>query len=125
MEKKISKKILLIEDEDTITELVLFGLKARGYQMITARDGEEGFNKLVTDKPDLVLLDIMVPKIDGYQFCQMVKSDEQLKNIPIVVLSALAQRKEIERAAELGADEYVTKPFQMESLVSIIRKYIG
>lgn len=127
MEKKNTqnKKILLVEDEETITELVLFGLKARGYDVIVAKDGEEGWNKLVSEKPGLVILDIMIPKIDGYQFCKMVRADEQFKNMPIIVFSALAQRNEIEKAAELGADEYVTKPFQMEMLVGKIRKYIG
>ena len=120
-----AKKILVVED-DLVTQRVLSArLEINGYEVITAQDGEEGLKKARKESPDLVMLDLMMPKMTGYEVCRMLKFDDKYKNIPIIVLSALDQQDEREKAVKAGADAVFIKPFDLELLLVKIREFIG
>ena len=120
-----AKKILVVED-DLVTQRVLSArLEINGYEVITAQDGEEGLKKARKESPDLVMLDLMMPKMTGYEVCRMLKFDDKYKNTPIIVLSALDQQDEREKAVKAGADAVFIKPFDLELLLVKIREFIG
>lgn len=120
-----TKKILVVED-DLVTQRVLSArLEINGYEVITAQDGEEGLRKARSEKPDLVMLDLMLPKMTGYEVCRMLKFDDKYKKIPIIILSSLDQQDEKEKAVKAGADTYVIKPFDLELLLVKIKDFIG
>ena len=114
-------KILVVEDEENIREAVVYSLSQEGFDVYSANDGEEGLNKAKSLNPDLVLLDVMLPKLDGFEVCRMIKKDLDL---PVFMLSAKGE--EIDRVVglELGADDYITKPFSMRELVVRIRNML-
>tara|TARA_B100001142_G_scaffold131695_1_gene133309 strand:- start:1017 stop:1712 length:696 start_codon:yes stop_codon:yes gene_type:complete len=114
-------KILVVEDEENIREAVVYSLSQEGFDVYSANDGEDGLNKARTIMPDLVLLDVMLPKLDGFEVCRMIRKDLDL---PVFMLSAKGE--EIDRVVglELGADDYITKPFSMRELVVRIRNML-
>jgi two-component system, OmpR family, alkaline phosphatase synthesis response regulator PhoP len=118
------KKILIIEDERDLVEIVKFRLEASDYDVISAYDGEEGLKKARKENPDLILLDIMLPKIDGYKICRMLKFDEKYKGIPIIMFTARAQDSDAKVGREVGANDYVTKPFEPDTLLTKIKELI-
>ncbi len=119
-----AKKILVVED-DLVTQRVLSTrLEINGYEVITAPDGEDGLKKARKESPDLVMLDLMLPKMTGYEVCRMLKFDDKYKKIPIIVLSALDQQDEREKAVKAGADAVFIKPFDLELLLVKIREFI-
>ncbi len=111
------KKILVVEDEKDIRELVLLHLEKAGFQTLSARDGKEAFRKIQESKPDLVVLDLMLPEMDGKELTKTLKAREEMKDIPIVMLTA--KTEEVDRIVgfELGADDYIPKPFSPKELV--------
>lgn len=119
------KKVLIAEDEPDLLQIVSVRIELGGYDVLKAEDGEEALQKIKDEKPDLVLLDMMLPKIDGFEICRMVKFDEATKAIPIIVLSALSEQKDREKAIECGADAYFIKPFDLALLVTKIKSYLG
>lgn len=114
----MSKKILVIDDEKAIADIIKFNLKKEGYDVITANDGEEGILKVFAENPDLILLDIMMPKVDGYEVCKKVR--EKLST-PIIMLTARAEEVDKVLGLELGADDYVTKPFGIRELMARVK----
>ena len=122
MEKK---RILFIEDEVEITELIKMRLEANNYEMFSAYDGEEGLKKAQQEKPDLILLDIIMPKMDGLTLCRRLKNDPKMKNIPIIIVSASGGRHLPERCQAAGADELIIKPFEAKELLDKIAKHLG
>lgn len=112
------KKILLVEDEKDMVTGLKFNLEARNYNVITSYDGETGCKKAFSEKPDLVLLDIMLPKLNGYEVCKVLK--KEMPGIPIIMLTAKSQEAEIVTGLELGADDYITKPFGVLELMARI-----
>src|SRR4030042_3872549 len=98
----LGKKILLIEDEEIITDLLKRKLTKEGYRVDVARDGEQGLEKMRNDKPDLVLLDIIMPKLGGFEVMERMRQDKELKNIPVIIISNSGQPVELDRAKELG-----------------------
>src|SRR3990167_768650 len=108
------KRILIVDDEEDILSVVKFRLEANNYEVLLAADGQEGLNKARTEKPDLIILDIMLPKLDGYKVCRMLKFDDRYKHIPIILFSARTQDSDLETGKQQGADAYITKPFQPE-----------
>lgn len=114
------KTILIVEDEQNLVELLKFRLEANGYHVEMAFDGEEGLKKIGTLKPDLVMLDIMMPKMHGYDVCKRAKANIDTKNIPIIMLTARTQKKDMEQAKTAGADGFVAKPFESEELLKEI-----
>ena len=111
-------KILIVEDEHDMVEGLKFNLEARNYNVITAYDGETGCQKALTEKPDLVILDIMLPKLNGFEVCKILK--KQIPDLPIIMLTAKSQEAEIVTGLELGADDYITKPFSVLELLARI-----
>ena len=112
------KKILIVEDEHDMVEGLKFNLEARNYNVITAYDGETGCQKALTGKPDLVILDLMLPKLNGYEVCKILK--KEIPDLPIIMLTAKSQEAEIVTGLELGADDYITKPFSVLELLARI-----
>lgn len=115
------KRILIIEDEKAMAELIAMRLKKEGYEIDTAYDGEEGLEKIRSRKPDLVLLDLMLPKIDGRDLLKIVKKEEGIKDIPVIILSGRAEQWDRNIGLELGADEYIEKPLDMVKLASQLK----
>ncbi len=103
------KKILIIEDDSFLSEMYSTKLIQEGFETEIAVDGKQGMDKIKSIKPDLVLLDIVLPKMDGFEILENIKKDQELKNIPIVLLTNLGQKNEIEKGLSLGADEYIIK----------------
>ena len=125
MNDKKKLLMLLVEDEEDMLKAIRLRLEANDYEVIPARDGQEALMKARTEKPDLIILDIMLPKMDGFKVCRMLKFDEKYQNIPIVVVSAKTQKADIERGKEMGADAYITKPFKSEELLKTINELLA
>ncbi len=121
----MSPKILVVDDEPALLRLMEFVLAKQGYTMLTATNGEEALLQARQQRPDLIVLDIMMPKLDGYQVAEALRADAELGRIPIIMLSAKAQEEDIERGVEAGVDKYVTKPFSPEHLVELASTYLG
>ena len=119
------KRILVVDDEEDILSVLRFRLEANNYEVLVASDGQEGLNKARSEKPDLMILDLMLPKIDGYKVCRMLKFDEAYKTIPIIIFTARAQKQDEELGMEMGADAYISKPFEPEILLGKIKELLG
>ena len=119
------KKVLIVDDEPDIVESIRFNLEFENIESIEAYDGEEGLSKARKEIPDLIILDVMLPKINGYKIARLLKFDESYKHIPIIMLTARTQKTDLKLGEETGADEYVTKPFDMEMLVALVKKYLN
>lgn len=113
--------ILLVDDNEQNLELLLAYLEELGCSLSTARDGVEALEAVAKAKPDLILLDIMMPRMSGFQVCAKLKADPATKTIPIVVVTALSEVADVERAVELGADDFVTKPVNKLELLTRVR----
>lgn len=120
----MAKKILIIEDEVELVDMVVMRLEANGYEVMSANDGEAGLDAVKKNKPDLILLDLMLPKIDGYQVCRILKSDNRFEDIPIIMFTARAQESEMKKGMALGADAYITKPFEPPVLIAKIKELL-
>ena len=116
--------ILVIEDEKDIRELITFNLKNDGFNVITSTDGEEGLEKTTFHNPDLILLDIMLPGINGFQFCSSIRKRKNFKDTPVIILTALGDEKNIVKGLEKGADDYITKPFSNKVLLARIKNVL-
>ena len=119
------KKILIVDDEVDLVETVRFPLELEGYQVLVSHNGEDALNQARKEKPDLILLDLMLPKLDGYKVCRLLKFDEKYKHIPILMLTAKTQEKDKILVKETGADEYITKPFEMDYLMGKIKAHLS
>jgi DNA-binding response OmpR family regulator len=115
-----AKKILIVEDNPALLRGLKDNFQAQGYQVRTANDGEKGLDALLRDPPDLLLLDLMLPKVNGYEICRLARSHRL--NTPIIMLSARTQEDDVVRGLELGADDYVTKPFGIRELITRARR---
>lgn len=110
--------VLVVDDEESIVNIIEYNLKRDGYNVIKAYDGEEGLNSALTQKPDLVILDIMMPKMDGYEVCRRLRAKS---DVPIIMLTARADEVDTVIGLEMGADDYVTKPFKVRELVARVK----
>jgi DNA-binding response OmpR family regulator len=119
------KKILVVDDEVDLVKTVQFSLELEGYKVLVSYNGEDALNQARKENPDLILLDIMLPKLDGYKVCRLLKFDEKYKHIPILMLTAKTQEKDKIVGMETGADEYITKPFDMDELMEKIKTYLN
>ena len=113
----MNEKILIIDDEENIAELIKFNLELNGYQTDCAHDGKTGISRIKTCKPDLVLLDIMLPEVDGITILQILRSEDEFKETPVIMMTAKSQDSDKFIGFESGADDYVTKPFIVKELV--------
>jgi DNA-binding response OmpR family regulator len=118
------KKILLVDDEQDMVYAVKMQLEANGFRVLTAKDGQEGLDKARKENPDLIILDLMLPRIDGYKVCRMLKFDEKYKNIPVIIYTARAQEADEKLGYEVGADAYLTKPFDPKKLLAKINELL-
>ncbi len=118
-------KILVVDDEIYIVHILDFSLGMEGYEVLTALDGEQALEKARTEHPDLIVLDIMMPKLDGYETCKMLKGDESTRGIPVILLSAKGRNVDQKIGFEVGADDYITKPFSPRKLVERINALLG
>lgn len=114
-------KILVIEDEQSINELIKINLELAGYKVIQALDGIKGFALAKQELPNLIVLDVMMPEVDGYTVAQRIRQNPDTKNIPILMLTALSQLKDKVQGFDIGVDDYLTKPFEMDELRVRIR----
>ena len=119
------KKILIVDDEADLVETIRFPLELGGFQVLAAYNGEEGLNQARSERPDLILLDLMLPKLDGYKICRLLKFDDRYKHIPIFMLTAKTQEKDKILGKETGADEYLTKPFDIDELIAKIKSNLS
>ena len=117
-------QILIIEDEKDIGELLEYNLQKEGFDTILANNGESGLRVARKEKPNLLILDLMLPGIDGLDVCRLIKSDNDIKNISIVMLTALGQEEDIVKGLESGADDYITKPFSFKVLIARIKSVL-
>lgn len=124
MESQPSRTILLVEDEPEFRSLLRIRLEANGYKVEEAPDGASGLETARRIKPDLLILDLMLPKLNGYQVARLLKFDEQYKHIPILMLTARSQQKDREMGSATGADAYLIKPFQPEELLATIASLV-
>jgi len=119
-----NNKILIIEDDKDIRDLISFNLSKNGYKTILSRDGEKGIEKAKNEKPDLVLLDLMLPGIHGLDVCKILKTDSSLNKLSIIMLTALGQEEDIIKGLEAGADDYITKPFSFKILFARMKSVL-
>jgi len=118
-------RILVVDDEIYIVHILDFSLGMEGYEVITALDGEQALEKARAEKPDLIVLDIMMPKLDGYETCKILKAEADTKDIPVILLSAKGRNVDQKIGFEVGADDYITKPFSPRKLVERINAILG
>jgi two-component system alkaline phosphatase synthesis response regulator PhoP len=114
-------KVLVIEDEPDILEVIQYNLEREGYKVVVCRNGEQGLSRIRTDNPDLVILDLMLPGMDGVEVCRQVKADPVTRAIPIVMVTAKSEESDIVLGLGIGADDYITKPFSPRELVARIK----
>lgn len=117
-------KILIVDDEPDAIEMIEFNLKSNGFDVVTAADGEEALAKARAVLPDLILLDVMLPEVDGMEVCKILRRDERTSGIPIIMLTAKAAEIDRVLGLELGADDYVTKPFSIRELVLRVKRLL-
>jgi diguanylate cyclase (GGDEF)-like protein len=121
---RIAARILVVDDEPPIREILKFQLENAGYDVRCAKDGGEGLHMVESDPPDLVLLDLMMPEMDGYEVCRRMKSDYAARHIPIIILTARSELEEKLKGLENGANDYVTKPFSMSELLVRVKNVL-
>ena len=120
------KKILIIEDEEVLLDLLKRRLSQEGYQVDIARDGQEGMDKIKKDKPDLILLDIVMPRMGGFEVMEELNKDEELKSIPVVIVSNSGQPVELDRAKRLGVKDWLIKTdFDPQEVIDKVKKQLG
>ncbi len=115
-------KILVCDDERHIVRLIQVNLERQGYQVVTAFDGKEGLEKVRTEKPDLCVLDVMMPYMDGFEVLKNIRRDPETENLPVIMLTAKAQDKDVFEGYHYGADMYLTKPFNPMELVTFVKR---
>lgn len=121
----MARRVLVVDDEDSITLSLRHLMKREGYDVAVARDGEEALASLAESRPDLILLDVMIPRRDGYDVCQTIRANPDWAGIKIVMVSAKGRDIEVEKGLALGADAYVTKPFSTRELAAMVKDLIG
>ena len=119
------QKILVIDDSPTQLKLILAPLQSQQYETLTAVDGEEGLAKALTEKPDLVVMDVVMPKMDGFQTCRKMKLSDELKHIPVIMLTSKNQKTDEFWGKKQGASEYLTKPFEDQQLLDAVARNLS
>jgi len=120
----VKEKILVIDDEESIVELLRYNLKKEGFKVYGALDGEKALDLARRVNPDLVILDLMLPGLHGYEVLRLLKKNMQIAHIPVVILSAKTLKEDIDKGMQLGADTYITKPFSVAELVMRVEELL-
>ena len=118
------KRILLVEDDLRSSEVLKFALEAKGYETIQAANGKDALTMARETPPQLVILDIMLPKMDGYHFCRLLKFDSRFNRIPVIIVSSKIQETDKELGLACGGNEYITKPYDINKLIGVVDKYL-
>ncbi len=121
----MSKKVLVVDDEIHIIKIIQFKLKSCGYEVVYAQNGEEGLEVAKKELPDIILLDIMMPVMNGYVMLEALKKYENTRDIPVVMVTAKTQRVDTMKAEKLGIAEYIFKPFSPDKVLHVVQKIIG
>lgn len=121
----MAQKILVVDDEPDVLLIVKTGLEMEGYQVVTASDGEEALGAAREERPDLILLDVMMPKMDGFEVLGKLKEDEAMATVPVIMLTGLSDRTKIQKALVSGIQWYVVKPFEFDDLMGKVRAALG
>ena len=121
----MAKRILVVDDEVRIVTVIQKRLESAGYEVITAMDGTEALTKARSENPDLIVLDLILPKLNGYQVCSVLKRDSFYKQIPILMLTARSQERDVDEGMRVGADAYMTKPFKNDMLLWQIEQLLS
>jgi DNA-binding response OmpR family regulator len=121
----VKKKILIVDDEADIVEGLKFELENNGFECLVSFDGLSAVEMVKKEEPDLILMDVMMPKKNGYQVCRLLKWDDKYKHIPIVLLTARAQEADKQLGQSTGADYYITKPFDLDDLIRCVKSCLG
>lgn len=119
----MAKRVLLAEDEPNIVESLTFLLDRAGYEVSVETDGRKALNAALSDAPDVLILDVMLPELDGYEILRQLRSDSRATNLPIVMLTAKGQREDRETALDYGADMFITKPFANSEIVAAVERF--
>ena len=119
-----NEKLLLVEDDVMLIEMMKMNLEAQGYQVITAENGKDGAFKAIAEKPDLILADLMMPELDGYEMIKLIRSNSDLKDTPIICVTALGREEDIQKAMDAAATDYITKPYVANDLVKKIQTHL-
>ena len=120
----MKQRILIIEDNPKNLKIMVDLLTYHGFGTLEAQDGESGIEMAIREKPDLILMDVQLPRIDGYEATKRFKSNEETKNIPVIIVTSFAMKNEEERAREVGCDEYVSKPIDIKKFVETVKKFL-
>lgn len=118
------KKILIVEDEVMLEHLLKDRLEFEGFDVVIAADGKEGLLKTMSEKPDMILTDLMLPEMDGNQMIRMIRANSDLKSIPVIAVSAKGSPTDIAQTIADGANDYIVKPFSATALVRVVKKYL-
>ena len=119
------QKILIAEDEESLLKLESILLTSKGYDVRGVSNGQQALDAIAEERPDLVLLDIMLPEIDGFEVCQRIKDDPETKDIPVIMLTAKKSREDMARGEKVGADWYITKPFKSAMVIETIQRFLN
>jgi CheY-like chemotaxis protein len=119
------KKILLVDDSQTVLLLQQLLLADRGYELITARDGQEAVDKAVTERPDIIFLDVLMPRMDGFTACQALRAHENTRHIPIIMVTTRGEPHSMQRGFESGCSDYMTKPFNGHELMEKLERFLS
>lgn len=119
-----SKKILVVDDHQEMIELLQDSFQLRGYDVVTARNGQDALARVYQEKPDLILLDVMMPLIDGFELCRTLKQNPETQRIPVILITVKGDESDIERGFEVKADGYVVKPFEPSELTEFAEKFL-
>ncbi len=120
-----AQKILLVDDDPNILKVLSMRLEKTGYEVDSISDGFMALEKIRKDRPDLIILDLMLPEIDGYKVCRMLKFDEAYKDIPVIMLTGRTQEEDRKKGLQMGADAYIVKPFESKNLLMKIEELLG
>lgn len=119
------RKILIADDEHNIRHILDFSLHSEGFDVISAENGEDAFTLAVSEIPDLVILDVMMPGQGGIETCRQIKDDERTAHVPVILLTARSSRQDRQEGEAAGADSYITKPFSPQKVITTVQEYLG
>jgi len=121
----VGKKILIVEDEESLLKLESILLTSKGFEVRGVSNGADALKAIAEEVPDLVLLDIMLPELDGFEVCRRIKGQEATRNLPVIMLTAKKSREDMARGEEVGADWYITKPFKSAMVIETIQRFLA
>ncbi|MGR3293279.1 MAG: response regulator transcription factor [Candidatus Scalindua sp.] len=121
---KENRQILLVEDDLYSAETLKFALEVKGHKVTLATNGKDALTMVNNEMPQLIILDIMMPKMDGYHFCRLLKFDARFKHIPVIIVSSKIQEADRKLGIACGGDEYITKPYDLDMLINTVEKYL-